>query len=111
MEGGSTRQDSAGSKVERPRIAVRFDGRPLMRAVDTNILVHAHRQEPHEHAVAEKLDRKSTRLNSSHTVISYAVFCLKKKIITVKQIHPEPSTSHSSTRNHEHAEIISIAQK
>src|SRR5260221_9015962 len=26
------------------------------------------------------LDRKSTRLNSSHTVISYAVFCLKKKL-------------------------------
>src|SRR5260221_6076252 len=29
-------------------------------------------------------DRKSTRLNSSHTVISYAVFCLKKK-----NHHPE----------------------
>src|SRR5256885_15343505 len=28
---------------------------------------------------AENLDRKSTRLNSSHLVISYAVFCLKKK--------------------------------
>src|SRR3989454_6284029 len=28
-----------------------------------------------------KLDRKSTRLNSSHLVISYAVFCLKKKKI------------------------------
>src|SRR2546426_9343040 len=28
---------------------------------------------------AEKSDRKSTRLNSSHLVISYAVFCLKKK--------------------------------
>src|SRR5438034_5640938 len=27
----------------------------------------------------DDLDRKSTRLNSSHTVISYAVFCLKKK--------------------------------
>src|SRR5947207_11796054 len=27
-------------------------------------------------------DRKSTRLNSSHTVISYAVFCLKKKNTT-----------------------------
>src|SRR5436190_5152919 len=27
----------------------------------------------------ERRDRKSTRLNSSHTVISYAVFCLKKK--------------------------------
>src|SRR5438034_4832203 len=30
-------------------------------------------------AVKRVLDRKSTRLNSSHTVISYAVFCLKKK--------------------------------
>src|SRR5260221_13929601 len=29
--------------------------------------------------VTENTDRKSTRLNSSHTVISYAVFCLKKK--------------------------------
>src|SRR5438034_10251143 len=29
--------------------------------------------------VVPKSDRKSTRLNSSHTVISYAVFCLKKK--------------------------------
>src|SRR5438034_5775265 len=28
---------------------------------------------------ADAIDRKSTRLNSSHTVISYAVFCLKKK--------------------------------
>src|SRR5699024_12683602 len=28
------------------------------------------------------LDRKSTRLNSSHVSISYAVFCLKKKIVT-----------------------------
>src|SRR5438132_8167197 len=30
-------------------------------------------------AVCDVGDRKSTRLNSSHTVISYAVFCLKKK--------------------------------
>src|SRR5262245_64974601 len=30
-------------------------------------------------AVHERLDRKSTRLNSSHLGISYAVFCLKKK--------------------------------
>src|SRR5260221_4067637 len=30
-------------------------------------------------ACLEAIDRKSTRLNSSHTVISYAVFCLKKK--------------------------------
>src|SRR5438034_4470130 len=30
-------------------------------------------------AISHDKDRKSTRLNSSHTVISYAVFCLKKK--------------------------------
>src|SRR5256885_4472242 len=30
-------------------------------------------------AACRKVDRKSTRLNSSHLVISYAVFCLKKK--------------------------------
>src|SRR5437588_3809423 len=29
--------------------------------------------------ISQQVDRKSTRLNSSHTVISYAVFCLKKK--------------------------------
>src|SRR3712207_7772075 len=33
-----------------------------------------------EHVGRREQDRKSTRLNSSHTVISYAVFCLKKKI-------------------------------
>src|SRR5438067_8512540 len=39
-------------------------------------------QEPHETALCRSsLDRKSTRLNSSHVSISYAVFCLKKKRI------------------------------
>src|SRR5256885_5847556 len=33
-------------------------------------------------------DRKSTRLNSSHLVISYAVFCLKKKIADIKMYIP-----------------------
>src|SRR5688572_9481190 len=32
----------------------------------------------HHHPIADELDRKSTRLNSSHSQISYAVFCLKK---------------------------------
>src|SRR5258707_11030250 len=31
------------------------------------------------HPIASAIDRKSTRLNSSHANISYAVFCLKKK--------------------------------
>src|SRR5690625_6625346 len=39
---------------------------------------------PHHQQAVE--DRKSTRLNSSHVAISYAVFCLKKKTHT--KIHP-----------------------
>src|SRR3989454_5931724 len=35
--------------------------------------------EQEECVMAHAIDRKSTRLNSSHLVISYAVFCLKKK--------------------------------
>src|SRR5689334_23646563 len=41
------------------------------------------------HKVCETLmpeDRKSTRLNSSHSSISYAVFCLKKKIYPAQQL-------------------------
>src|SRR5205807_10100973 len=33
-------------------------------------------------SIVNSVDRKSTRLNSSHLVISYAVFCLKKKKMT-----------------------------
>src|SRR5438132_7717811 len=40
-------------------------------------------------------DRKSTRLNSSHTVISYAVFCLKKKKQNTKQTHHTPQATHT----------------
>src|SRR2546427_1100475 len=48
--------------------------------IDRMMAVLLQRQE------SEQLDRKSTRLNSSHSQISYAVFCLKKKKIqcTVK---------------------------
>src|SRR5438132_5271206 len=44
--------------------------------------------------VARGGDRKSTRLNSSHTVISYAVFCLKKKkTMTVHNCYSRQNTS------------------
>src|SRR5258708_9819546 len=42
------------------------------------------------------LDRKSTRLNSSHQIISYAVFCLKKKKTRV-----DPNNTHRRSRVHE----------
>src|SRR2546430_10021911 len=41
-----------------------------------------HRQHLPVHASGLRGDRKSTRLNSSHSQISYAVFCLKKKKLT-----------------------------
>src|SRR5256885_4150711 len=42
-------------------------------------LVHALSDTLDAYASYSEIDRKSTRLNSSHLVISYAVFCLKKK--------------------------------
>src|SRR5437879_6993535 len=68
-------------------------GRGRLRGIDVR-----RRDTAHDHGLAEHLtdhaphelgrertvleDRKSTRLNSSHRCISYAVFCLKKKTIT-----------------------------
>src|SRR5438552_4471364 len=45
-----------------------------------------------------RLDRKSTRLNSSHQIISYAVFCLKKKKKNQnKSIHRTMRTTHHTS--------------
>src|SRR6202022_4448094 len=47
------------------------------------------------------LDRKSTRLNSSHANISYAVFCLKKKELVAREDgHLDAPCHHSLTRTH-----------
>src|SRR5256885_6023392 len=51
---------------------------------DNSHMIKQQRQATERHEGAPKqsragIDRKSTRLNSSHLVISYAVFCLKKK--------------------------------
>src|SRR2546430_11911111 len=47
------------------------------------------------------LDRKSTRLNSSHSQISYAVFCLKKKKkqhVTTRLLPAQPRDSREASR-------------
>src|SRR3712207_8920522 len=44
------------------------------------------------HFTAAAEDRKSTRLNSSHANISYAVFCLKKKTTFTRYGAPNPPT-------------------
>src|SRR5438309_8679764 len=52
---------------------------------------HCHRQISFTRSRRPKgeyhVDRKSTRLNSSHSSISYAVFCLKKKTPSTHRIH------------------------
>src|SRR5258708_32059814 len=61
-------------------------GSGVQDGADLVSVVHAsHPQIP----VGSPGDRKSTRLNSSHQIISYAVFCLKKK----KKVQPTHQTS------------------
>src|SRR5256885_9954172 len=67
MDGKSRRQAYLTSPVEFSRISSGF----AMRMHPIHKTWRAH--------LGTDLDRKSTRLNSSHLVISYAVFCLKKK--------------------------------
>src|SRR5947207_6973201 len=59
-----------------------------VRPVDLHrIAGRALRRDGREPLRETRLDRKSTRLNSSHTVSSYAVFCLKKKKTNVRGTH------------------------
>src|SRR5256885_3572927 len=53
-----------------------------------------------------KTDRKSTRLNSSHLVISYAVFCLKKKTITVPKLASRYAKAVWSSATSWHAPLV-----
>src|SRR5258708_15063811 len=53
----------------------RHRGKPWPRSVPTTALSGVALRSPQ----TTQADRKSTRLNSSHQIISYAVFCLKKK--------------------------------
>src|SRR3712207_7879421 len=61
---------------QHPDVAPSGQGRSGERAVDASA---ERRTRRHTADAATSPDRKSTRLNSSHANISYAVFCLKKK--------------------------------
>src|SRR2546430_11295475 len=60
-----------------PILGQRHPLRPRLVGVDARYRARAARQQGA--ALRLRIDRKSTRLNSSHSQISYAVFCLKKK--------------------------------
>src|SRR2546430_8026661 len=56
------------------------ESQALLRKADALVnQVMAMNQQQEQHRTTAQKDRKSTRLNSSHSQISYAVFCLKKK--------------------------------
>src|SRR5258708_23207110 len=54
-------------------------------------------------------DRKSTRLNSSHQIISYAVFCLKKKKINISSLQTQNVNTVGNRRDAERK--LSLRQK
>src|SRR2546430_5416414 len=69
--------------IRRPPRSTLFPYTTLFRSFDLHALDQGgefvHAQGLHDGLAARIADRKSTRLNSSHSQISYAVFCLKKK--------------------------------
>src|SRR5438552_13925484 len=71
---------------------------PLVEPAEQVDREHGHRETPRGSEVrgtrAASQDRKSTRLNSSHQIISYAVFCLKKK----KKTKTKTTTSQMTTQ-------------
>src|SRR5438874_4337128 len=52
--------------------------------------------------LGDRIDRKSTRLNSSHVEISYAVFCLKKKKKRCVMLHPRDHGHDPGYHDHLH---------
>src|SRR2546426_8903476 len=68
----------AAGQQQMPRRAVCMQREVVARRANGDLLAFLHLF-VHGGRAAARGDRKSTRLNSSHLVISYAVFCLKKK--------------------------------
>src|SRR5438876_9136538 len=75
-------EDPVERGAHRHAAAALVDGVPLAAGVRVGVvefLAARPALRPEEHHLPRQRDRKSTRLNSSHPSISYAVFCLKKK--------------------------------
>src|SRR3712207_7311495 len=77
--------------IEHSRVSLLFLGGPIFKALHHFLLlsfetsgkcVHVLKSVPSQMEHGIPIDRKSTRLNSSHANISYAVFCLKKKSVS-----------------------------
>src|SRR5258708_30824259 len=95
--------------IRRPPRSTLFPYTTLFRSVDSGVqggLCQRRRGggQGHQQREGENfVDRKSTRLNSSHQIISYAVFCLKKK--KRKTQHHPPHPQH---RHHPHTQTRAV---
>src|SRR5690606_31825509 len=72
LTGGQVITEDVGLKLENATLDMLGTARKVIITKDETTIVQGGGEE-------EAIDRKSTRLNSSHVKISYAVFCLKKK--------------------------------
>src|SRR5699024_12077990 len=91
------RPQGAAPRAVRPRRIPRGVLRILLHRREISAS-RAHARDEHRHPPRRAVpadptgDRKSTRLNSSHVSISYAVFCLKKKTYTQSVNNPDPNS-------------------
>src|ERR1039457_2016916 len=87
--------------IRRPPRSTLFPYTTLFRSVCTRRCENRAERIDHRCHLHHHTDRKSTRLNSSHLVISYAVFCLKKEendhtprpLATCPRVRPPPTLS------------------
>src|SRR2546430_8662847 len=87
-------EEASGHAQAGQRVEDRLRGTRVRSVVEGEIGHPSRAGAATDHAPEERADRKSTRLNSSHSQISYAVFCLKKKIVHKVTLHP-PRQKHS----------------
>src|SRR5690242_21488059 len=94
--------------IRRPPRSTLFPYTTLFRSYGWRAAMHGARQHGEDQRsergagqwLAHPQDRKSTRLNSSHMSISYAVFCLKKKKTNTKQTTPDYCLHHPRRGSH-----------
>src|SRR3712207_7302618 len=72
-----------------------LDGRGQVDQAAHGAILHAGNDLEGSRLLASCQDRKSTRLNSSHANISYAVFCLKKKKTNYSRVYTPTITSYT----------------
>src|SRR2546422_1866538 len=90
--------------IRRPPRSTLFPYTTLFRSKPCPLRGPGHAVTPQRPRPCSTRDRKSTRLNSSHGYISYAVFCLKKKKVKI-------ANSRALLRSHTSAQIILLMQE